>query len=270
MTKIRDLYYAAWANLSGFSMHIRAAIVLAVLVIFAWIIARPLFFKLLRLLLRATGGLTKLICLIGGKILGVTARRSPEQYAARYNRMVDLAGRWNERLLNWSNRLAGKRKFYPGQMLLLYGVLMLLVGLPALLEPVISKEYMSYFSFASDLYQKMEAPTLEAAAAYSPLIANNGGVTVEVSDPEDEPAPGEALPQEVWLSLSEAGQNGSNVRAGPGTDNQVLSVVSGDAQVLYLEERSGRWVRVRMADGIEGWIHDSLVTGIPEETPGRS
>ena len=38
----------------------------------------------------------------------------------------------------------------------------------------------------------------------------------------------------------------------PGTDNQVLSVVSGDAQVLYLEERSGRWVRVRMADGIEG------------------
>ena len=57
--------------------------------------------------------------------------------------------------------------------------------------------------------------------------------------------PNQQLPQEVWLSLSEAGQNGSNVRAGPGTDNQVLSVVSGDAQVLYLEERSGRWVRVR-------------------------
>lgn len=259
MTMIRDLYYAAWANLSAFSVTIRAAIVLAVLVSFVWVIARPLFFKLLLLLLKLTSLLTKLVCFICGKILGITFRKSPEQYAARYNRMADLTGRCNERLLKWSENLAGKHKFHLGRMLLLYGVLMLLIGLPTLLEPVVSEEYILYFSFASDLYQRAETPALEAAAVYSPLFSSEGDSIVEEPDSEEDLVP------EIWLSLSEKGINGSNVRAGPGENNKVLCTVEGNTQVLYLDERNGRWVYIRTEDGVEGWIHDSLVTGVPEE-----
>ena len=256
---IRNLYYAVWANLSELPMIARAAIVLAVLVAFIWMIARPLLFRLLLLLLHISSLFIKLICLIGNKILGITARKSPEQYAARYNRMADLTGRCNERLLTWSTRLKDKHQFHLGRMLLLYGVLMLLISLPTLLKPIIAEEYIPYFSFVSNLYQKIEMPALEVAAVYSPLFSSEESIDAE------EPDPTEDLSPDVWLSLSEQGRNGSNVRAGPGKDYQALGTIAGDIQILYLGERNGRWVHIRTEDGIEGWIYDSLVTGVHEE-----
>lgn len=259
MTVIRDLYYAAWANLSQLPMIGRAAIVLAVPVVFIWMAARPLLRKLLVLLLQLSSLFVKFICLIGGRILGITAKRSPERYAARYNRMVDLMGRCNERLLTWSARLKNKHQFHPERMLLLYGVLMALVSLPALLKPIIAEEYLPYFSLASNLYQKIEAPALKAAAPYSPLFSSKETGDTEELDPAD------ALPSETWLTLSERGWNGSNVRAGPGKDQRSLGVIMGDTPILYLGERDGRWVHIQTEDGMEGWIHDSLVMGLPEE-----
>ena len=261
MTMIRNLYYAMWANLSMFSLATRAAIVLAALVVLLWLIVRPLLFRILVLLLRLAALLVKLTCLLGGKLLGITAKRSPGFYAACYNRLVGLLGRCNERLLKWSEQLGGKRKLCLGWMLLLYGILMLLVTLPHLLESVISEEYLPYFSAVSILYQRIEAPALETAAAYSPLFSVDYDVTVEESAFDEEPAP------EVWLSLSTQGRNGSNLRAGPDKKEGVLTVVVGDTQVLYLNERNGRWVHVRTEDGLEGWIYDSLITGIPDEAP---
>lgn len=260
MTEIRNLYYAVWANLSVFPMVARAAIVLAAAVVLVWVIARPLFFKLLWLLLQLASLLVKFICLLGGKLLGITSRKSPEQYAARYNRMAGLMGQCNERLLKWSERLLRKHKFHLGRMILLYGVLMLLIALPNLLEPVISEEYLPYFSAVSNLYQRIEAPALRTSAAYSPLFSSKYDEAEQDQNTEEEPAPG------VWLSLSERGKNGSNLRAGPGKDNPVLDTLNGDVQILYLGERSGRWVHVCTEGGTEGWIHDSLVTGVPEES----
>jgi len=240
----------------------RAAIVLAVVIVLVWVIARPLFFKLLVLLLRLAGLLIKLICLLGGKLLGLTAKKSPERYAVQYNRLAERTGRCNERLLKWSEKLGGKQQFHLGRMLLLYGALMVLIVLPNFLEPILSKEYLPYFSVVSNLYQKIEAPALKAAAAYSPLFSNDQDTTVEEPDPEEE------MISEIWLSLSDRGRNGSNLRAGPGKDHPVLDTVVGSEQLLYLDEQSGGWVHVQTEDGIEGWIYNSLVTGIPEETSG--
>ena len=102
-------------------------------------------------------------------------------------------------------------------------------------------------------------PALEVAAVYSPLFSSEESIDAE------EPDPTEDLSPDVWLSLSEQGRNGSNVRAGPGKDYQALGTIAGDRQILYLGERNGRWVHIRTEDGIEGWIYDSLVTGVPEE-----
>ena len=260
MTGIRDLYDAIWANLSAFSVTARAAIVLAAAVVLVWVIVRPIFLKLLLLLLRLAGLLVKLFCLLGGKLLGITARKSPEQYAARYNRMASLMGRCDERLHKRSEQLSGKHKFHLGRMLLLYIGLMALIVLPNLLEPLVSEEYVPYFSAVSNLYQRMEAPALKKSAVYSPLFSR------KYDTPDQDFISVEDTAPEVWLPLSEQGRSKSNLRSGPGTDNSILDTLSGDMQVLYLGERSGRWVHVCTADGIEGWMHDSLVTGVPEET----
>ncbi len=51
----------------------------------------------------------------------------------------------------------------------------------------------------------------------------------------------------------------ANLRAGPGTPHPILATLQADEQVLELH-REGRWHRVaRTADGLVGWIHESLL-----------
>lgn len=254
-----DVYYAIWANLSMLPLIVRAALVLAVVVLFVWLLVRLALFRLLALLLRAAGTLVKLLCLLGQKLLGLIMRGSSERYGACYNRLAGLTGKWNERLLHWSKRMSGKHKSHLGHVFFAYVILIFLIGLPNLLGSVISEEYISYFSAAADLYQRLEAPALERAASYSPLFAISHGGSAE------NPPSGETPGSEVWLPLSERGQGGSNLRAGPGKENQVVDTISGDEQVLYLYEQSNGWIHVCTADGIEGWIYNSLLTGVPED-----
>ena len=49
-----------------------------------------------------------------------------------------------------------------------------------------------------------------------------------------------------------------NVRRGPGTDSPVVFTVGAGVPFKVLERR-GRWLRVRHADGDDGWIAASLV-----------
>jgi len=54
--------------------------------------------------------------------------------------------------------------------------------------------------------------------------------------------------------------DGVNVRSEPSTDSRILMQVYRDRQVIELE-RQGAWVRAEIAgtDGLEGWIHGSLL-----------
>jgi SH3-like domain-containing protein len=52
----------------------------------------------------------------------------------------------------------------------------------------------------------------------------------------------------------------ANVRAGPGRSHEVLYTAERWTTFLVLNQRRG-WVRVRHADGAEGWIHETLLWG---------
>jgi SH3-like domain-containing protein len=49
-----------------------------------------------------------------------------------------------------------------------------------------------------------------------------------------------------------------NVRSGPDTDNPVRFVAE-QGVPFQVTKREGSWLRIRHADGDEGWIHQSLV-----------
>lgn len=268
MTMLNDVYYAAWASLSVLSVTERAAVVLAVAVLFVWLIARPILFKLLALLCRMGAGFVKAAFVINGKIIGLTAKRTPERYAAAYNGMADFSERCYNRMLERSAKLAARHKFHFFRMVIVYGILILLIALPDFVGKVVSEEYLPYFSGVSNLYQKIEGTILEKSRAYPPLFPGSYNtveedLTFEEVEP-DEDEPEEDAPEEVWLSLSEIGRYGANVRAAPGANNRIVATLANDDKVLYLNEQSKGWVYIRTTGGIEGWINSSLLTNVPE------
>ena len=50
----------------------------------------------------------------------------------------------------------------------------------------------------------------------------------------------------------------SNVRSGPGTDNDIRLQVEAGVPFRVLK-RQGAWLQVEHADGEKGWIHESLI-----------
>lgn len=75
--------------------------------------------------------------------------------------------------------------------------------------------------------------------------------------------PSEAAPAraEVPLDLRRVAGSRVNMRAGPGTGHEVVSVLSRGARAEVLEEQGG-WTRVRAEDGAAGWMATSLLSAI--------
>lgn len=132
LAAIRELYFAAWANLSVFSMTQRAAIVVFIVLFIVWLVARPILRKLASLLLRLLNLSIKGIFLLSEGLLLPFARISPERYARWYNSLADTMEKFSKWLTERSTRqVKGKAHF--GRMILVYIVIMLFIGLPSLL-----------------------------------------------------------------------------------------------------------------------------------------
>jgi uncharacterized protein YgiM (DUF1202 family) len=76
------------------------------------------------------------------------------------------------------------------------------------------------------------------------------------------PAPPEQAPMEsaraLFIKTSLA-----NFREAPGTRGRILAVLRKGTRVDVLEARS-QWYRVRLADGREGWVAESVTAAAPE------
>lgn len=255
---LRELYFGAWASLGTLPLLQRAAIVVAVALILIWLIVKPLGAKILGLLLRLAELLVRGGYLVGAQVLAAAlSRQNPDGYAQRHNRLAAWSERTSGRLIAWSKRMRGKHKAHLGKLLLLYLVLMLLIALPQLARPVVTENYLSYFSIVSEWYQDLERGVLERAKDYPPLFH---------SGPSDEKPEETAAP--VWLTLSDRGWNGSNLREGPTEESAILTTLYGDIRVCYLGDQDGQgnegWVHVRTEDGTVGWMHGSLLSAIPD------
>ncbi len=76
------------------------------------------------------------------------------------------------------------------------------------------------------------------------------------SAPRPEAAPSADTPQHVAVSVGRA-----NVRAKPDTKARILQVLSKGTR-LTVVGKGNQWYRVRLANGTEGWIAESVVTPV--------
>ena len=74
----------------------------------------------------------------------------------------------------------------------------------------------------------------------------------------------EETQSQILLTLSKKGRGGSNIREEASVKSKSIKVVSGNVQLIYMEQKDG-WVRVLLEDGTEGWIKNSLVDGLLED-----
>jgi hypothetical protein len=50
-----------------------------------------------------------------------------------------------------------------------------------------------------------------------------------------------------------------NLRQGPSMDSKIISVLKKGTKLTVLEEKAG-WLRVRLGDGMEGWVAKAMTT----------
>jgi uncharacterized protein YgiM (DUF1202 family) len=80
--------------------------------------------------------------------------------------------------------------------------------------------------------------------------------------PAPEPDPPEQTPMESARALYIKTML-ANFREAPGTTGRILAVLRKGTRVDVLEARN-QWYRVRLADGREGWVAESVTTTTPE------
>jgi hypothetical protein len=78
------------------------------------------------------------------------------------------------------------------------------------------------------------------------------------------PAPDAAHPQVLYVKTHLA-----NFREGVGTSRKILRVLRQGARLQVLESRAS-WLRVRLDDGQEGWIAESVTSATAPVTPARA
>jgi SH3-like domain-containing protein len=61
----------------------------------------------------------------------------------------------------------------------------------------------------------------------------------------------------------------ANFREGAGTSRKILRVLRQGARLQVLETRT-TWLRVRLDDGLEGWVAESVTSPTAPITPARA
>jgi Bacterial SH3 domain len=97
------------------------------------------------------------------------------------------------------------------------------------------------------------------------MVISPWQVMAETATPTPSPLPerASALPRHGTVTQT------SNLRASPSPLSEVVGVAKEKARVKILQE-SGRWYQVSSEDGVDAWIHKSLVLIDQEATPSPS
>jgi SH3-like domain-containing protein len=98
------------------------------------------------------------------------------------------------------------------------------------------------------------------------MVTAPGAPAAPAAEPRP-PAAGQAPappPQILYVKVHLA-----NFREGVGTSRRILRVLPQGARLQLLESRAS-WLRVRLDDGQEGWIAESLTSATAPVTPTRT
>lgn len=253
---VLDLYYGLWSQMLSWPILKRASLILGIASLIIYILCMPFIMKILSFFLYLINGLLKCIyCGIIEVIEYFMKNRTQMERAAVLNSFSAKAGKISETINDCREKIKKKKRISFLKMAALYILFVLLIGLPDFFGNSISTGYLEAVSSARTLYQKIESGTLEKAAEYPPLFREKAKY-VDVAQTEDSI-------QEIWLSLSQDGKNGANMRAKASANGEKIKVLSGDDKALYLG-KEGTWVHVRLETGEEGFIKASLLQDVPD------
>lgn len=261
-----NIIYGFWAQIADRPMTARAALIMGFAFLGGFIVLQFFYPRIFCIPLKILDTLWKGgYWMLTGFLKHIWSGDKYFQGAAKLNRISEISENFSVKLCRLREKISGLRKVSLWRMLLLYGMLIFLIGLPDMLRDKVSDEYLHYFSTVSDWYRNWEMRYLKAAEGYAPLFKDSKTTAAETMDaPGWEEDTEAVLEQPILLTLSKKGWNGSNIRRDASTKSGIIVSVSGDIQLTYVEQRNG-WVHVVLSDGTEGWIKDSLVDGVPEE-----
>lgn len=253
-----SLYYGIWATMIQWPVILRAAVVMGVCFLVFWLFM-PLIFLAASWVLKGFDLILKFIYTILCFAIQLLYHLGLNRLVvAVTNRLSSVMQILSSVILQAAEGLRrGKR---PGKRtcLLIYGILLALIALPDLLGGVISKPYRKTVGFAQNIYLDLEKDTVEKAKEYDPIIKKKKSR----KDRKEKAAEKETEKGEVWLSLTGEGVSGANIRSGNGKNYESVDIVRGEDRLLYLG-KEGEWIHVRTEEGVEGWISEKIVTGVP-------
>lgn len=85
---------------------------------------------------------------------------------------------------------------------------------------------------------------------------------------EEEPAAAQEEEKILRCVITEPGE--SNIRSGPGTDNDVIDALPTDTILVITGEAVEGWLPIKTEDGTEGYIYQDLVRMLEDEAEGQS
>lgn len=194
-------------------------------------------------------------------------KNTPNSRAEIINKISDRAEKIYEKIDKMAEKFSEKKRTSFRVVLLAYGLVIFFIAFPGWLENHISEEYMPFFSVVKDKYQNLEMHTLEVAKEYPPLFKKREEAVLEElesdSQIQKETQQQAKETEEIWLSLSESGKYGSNVRKKPSASSEIITAISEDDKVRFIKKKDG-WVKVCLKSGEKGWMKESLLEGVPE------
>ena len=107
------------------------------------------------------------------------------------------------------------------------------------------------------------APASPSAPASAPQTATPPAAAPPAPSPSVAPDPAQT-PQVLYVKTHLA-----NFREGAGTSRKILRVLRQGARLQVLETRT-TWLRVRLDDGLEGWVAESVTSVTAPITPARA
>ena len=260
--KLLELHYGFWAQMRDWPVAVRAALVIGITFTVVYIFLMPLLMKLIFVFIRLADLVIKgvywgIISLAEVLLSG----KSQTERSSILNRISGIAEAVSSGMCGFSKKVAKKKRISFGVFFGIYLVLTVAIALPEMLRSIVNENYLPAFSVINSGYRSLEQGVLKKAEAYPPLFKQKERKAEAENESEDLPDEND---EQVMLSLSKEGRGGSNIRAEASAKSSIIRTVSGDASLLYLNQEN-HWVYVRLEDGREGWIKDSLVEGLPKE-----
>lgn len=249
---MKKLYYYFWAQIRGLDSWLRILFVVGIVTILLYLLLRltyPIWRRILlhlhRMMNRAYY-LLKSDCFYDRIIQQRTKHHKDIDSAVdSQNRFCESRRRVDENI-NIKMASIREKKFSSGWGILMFLVLYLLIYLPGFLE-----SRLTVITAVSDMYSRIEADGIEGSYELVPKKR-------ALASSESETEQGAQKTGEVKLKLNKNGNKGSNVRSEP--NGSKICVIEGDIVFIFIEkDSSGKWCRIRLEDGTEGWIYSNLV-----------